>query len=97
MKFLPLREVRIGKTGADMMIDFSIRITDGNGDPVEGAEVMVHYPWAADSALTDGDGYVRFHKSQAFGDAALTTIYVNGALLDSNLWVVDGSSFSYSV
>jgi hypothetical protein len=80
-----------------MMIDFSIRITDENGDPVEGAEVLVHYPWAMDSARTDSDGYVRFHKSQAFGDAALTTIYVNGALLDGDIWIEDGSFFSYSI
>ena len=80
-----------------MVIDFSIRITDESGDPVEGAEVMVHYPWAMDNGLTDENGTVRFSKSQAFGDAALTAVFVNGELVAGNIWIEDGNSFSYSI
>jgi len=78
-----------------MNIEFQIQITDENGIPVSGADVSVHYPWAADSGTTDENGWVRFEKSQAFGDAALTTVYVNGELRADSIWILDESVFVF--
>jgi hypothetical protein len=80
-----------------MIIDFGIRITDENGDPVSGVEVLVHYPWAMDSGVTDEAGWVRFTKSQIFGDAALTSIFVNGELRADSIWIENGVTLAYSV
>jgi hypothetical protein len=80
-----------------MTIDFGVRITNGNGDPVKGAEVLVQYPWATDSGITDEDGWVRFERSHAFGDAVQTSIYVNGDLRADNIWIQSNSTFTYSV
>jgi hypothetical protein len=80
-----------------MIIGFGIRITDKNGFPVQGAEVLVHYPWGMDSGVTGEDGWVRFEKSHAFGDAVQTTIYVNGEPRADNIWVENDSTFFYSV
>ena len=78
-----------------MIIEFSVQITDESGQPVCGAEVLVYYPWAADGGITDENGWVRFEKSQAFGDSALTTIYVNNQLRAEGIWVEDGSKFVF--
>jgi hypothetical protein len=80
-----------------MTIDFGIRITDENGNPVQGAEVVVHYPWAMDSGTTNEDGWVRFEKSTTFGDSISTAIYVNGELRAPNIWVENDNTLFFSV
>jgi hypothetical protein len=80
-----------------MMIDFGIRITDESGNPVQGAEVFVQYPWATDTAVTDEDGWARFEKSHAFGDAVQSSIYVNGEIRADHVWIGSGNTFFYSV
>jgi len=80
-----------------MVVSFGIRVVDQAGNAVEGADVTVQYPWALQSGHTDKDGWVRFEKSTAFGDSVNATIYVDGVLRDSGLWVENGSSFFYTV
>jgi hypothetical protein len=80
-----------------MTIEFGIRITDESGNPVQNAEVTVSYPWATDSAVTDEDGWVRFEKYQAFGDAVQTSIRVNGEIRASNIWIENGNTILLSL
>jgi uncharacterized GH25 family protein len=80
-----------------MTIEFGIRVTDENGNPVQGAKVSVHYPWAMDTGVSDEDGWARFEKYQAFGDAVLTSIYVNGEIRAHNIWIENGNTLFYSV
>jgi hypothetical protein len=78
-----------------MIIEYGIQVVDEEGNPVSGAEVMVHYPWAADSGSTDEGGWVRFEKSQAFGDAAHAAIYVNGELQADGVWIQNRAEFVF--
>jgi hypothetical protein len=80
-----------------MVISFGVRIVDQAGNPVEGADVGVQYPWAIEHGWTDKDGWVRFEKSTAFGDSVYTAIYVEGVLRDSGLWIENENTFTYAV
>ncbi|MEJ2110256.1 MAG: hypothetical protein P8Z37_10150 [Acidobacteriota bacterium] len=74
-----------------MIIEFGIQINDEEGNPLHGAEVTVHYPWGVDNSLTDSNGWVRFEKSQIFGDAAFATIYVDGNIKADGIWIETGA------
>ena len=74
-----------------MIVEFRIQVIDEKESPAGGAEVLVHYPWAADSRTTDENGWVRFEKFQAFGDAALATVYINGELKADSIWISNGN------
>lgn len=80
-----------------MHISFGVRVVDADGNGVESAEVAVHYPYGVDSNYTDGDGWVRFGKWNAFGDAVRTTIYVNGVIRESGIWIEDENTFSFAL
>lgn len=80
-----------------MIVEFSIQVTNESGLPVRGAEVLVDYPWASDSGVTDDSGRVRFNKRQAFGDSALATIYINGELRAESIWVEENNELVFQV
>jgi len=78
-----------------MIVEFSVQVTDEHGNPVHGAEVLVHYPWGEGRGVTDVNGKVQFQKRQAFGESALTTIYINGELQADSVWIEDGSVLAF--
>jgi hypothetical protein len=79
-----------------MTIVFSIRVVDAEGNGVEGAEVVAFYPHGTDRSSTDQDGWVRFERDYAFGDAMPTTIYVDGEIKAENIWIEDDNTFSFT-
>lgn len=80
-----------------MKIGFRVRAVDTAGNGVEGAEVVAFFPHGTDRAHTDQDGWVRFERDYAFGDAVRTTLYVDGEIKAENIWIEDESAFSFTV
>jgi len=78
-----------------MTIGFGVRVVDAEGNGVEGAEVVAFYPHGTDRACTDQDGWVRFERNYAFGDAIRTTLYVDGEIKAENIWIEDENTFSF--
>jgi hypothetical protein len=80
-----------------MVIRFSVRVVDQAGNPLEGADVAIQYPWAFEHGWSDKDGWVRFEKTTAFGDTVNATIYIEGVLRDSGSWIEDGTTLVYTI
>ena len=80
-----------------MFVGFGIRIVDVDGNGIEGAEVRADFPYATESNCTDKDGWVRFERNHAFGDAIRTTIYVDGEMKAENIWIENENTYSFVI
>lgn len=90
-------------------INFSIRIIDEEGEPIEGVTVRVWYkfgawgaiPWYPDKAETDEDGWAQFSKtapvSKLMNGGIDIDVKVRSSELAEDLRVEDGDTLSYTM
>lgn len=80
-------------------IKFDIRIEDRKGMPRVGLKVDVSYSdLTHDENYTDGDGWVVFEKRPPIWYCAnISKLYVNDDVIDTDVNIEDGDSFSYIV
>lgn len=90
-------------------INFSIRIVDDEGDPIEGVTVKVWYkfgawgaiPWYPDENDTDEDGWAQFSKSapvrKMMGDGIDIEVKVKSTVLAEDARVEDGETLSFTM
>jgi hypothetical protein len=85
----------------EMMTDikFDIHIEDKKGMPRVGIKVDVSYSdLTHDENHTDGDGWVVFEKRPTVWYVAnISKLYVNDDVIDTDVNIEDGDSFSYIV
>jgi hypothetical protein len=76
------------------MGDFSVRVMDDDGDPIEDVGVMIDYGilHGNDEKRTDSDGWVEFHNH---GDIP-GTIWVHGHNMGDHS-LADGKTYSFSI